>query len=432
MVGSGSGPPPEVDPRSSDLRMLLSIVRATIDREVTEFNEAVEAGEPANTGRENKNKKSIGAGEHSGVETHDNTDTDEGVLFKNFKRLPPEIRSKIWVAAGEAARPCGIYHFMFKSVSMRPGAHPGLGDTVLASLSSIQPSPALFRTIQQLLWWKVGGHRVQTITPSAAVIKMTRGIRDLLRSCSEARAELMRCPDFSSSFDFYYLKGGKCNAGTIRPFLYDTDWVSMDGLNLKHKRSVFRTDLGTRDIKRIQHFALPYDGFDRPELFHRGGLNSGGQKSAHIFRWLHGLKSVGLYAPSVTIKRARNWEMAIRQGDRLFLKCFPAPVSSRVSAPSWNMTEHGEAMEKLTDLVSLMGQMYMQKTVERWPASTCDFGALQFCFIIHADNRKGLDLMKFKEDGSHLDDVDLDDLGKMGDRLKWLPHAADYFKAGGR
>lgn len=273
--------------------------------------------------------------------------------------------------------------------------------------------------------------RINTFTPSAAVAEMTRATRDLLRSCSEARNEIMRCPRLSSSFDFHYLKDDKFDTGTIRPFHYDTDWVSMDGLD-DDDPGIPGTDKlrCTPDINRIQHLALPYASFNPDGLFARRPPNAGGRRSLRIFRWLDSLRSVGLYAPSFTIKRPRNWARVIAstRGNRLFLKALPAPAPGPASAPSWSATEYHEAMEKLRDLAWLMYMMEQQRTAEGWPATACDFAALQFCFIMHSEGRKGLDLMKFKEDGSHLEGVDLDDLGKMGIILKQLPLAADIIR----
>lgn len=257
------------------------------------------------------------------------------------------------MAAAEAARPRGIYHFTFESLSTRPGpGHPDAWDKVLATIQSLPPSRTFFLSLQALFLWKIKGRRIKTFTPSAAVVKMTRAIRDLYRTCSEARAELMHCPALSSSFEFHYLKGGECNLGTIRPFLYDTDWVSVDGSNLDDDSDAFRTGLpGTRDIKRIQNFALPYDGFNMRELFSPGRPNlpgtGGCRGAARIFRWLDSLKSVGLYAPSFTIKRVRNWDKVITQDDRLFLKCLPAPTSGPVSTRSWSVKEYNKAIKKL-------------------------------------------------------------------------------------
>lgn len=38
--------------------------------------------------------------------------------------------------------------------------------------------------------------------------------------------EAYRLEPFRSSFSFHWVDGGKCDLGVIRPFCYDTDWIS--------------------------------------------------------------------------------------------------------------------------------------------------------------------------------------------------------------
>lgn len=55
-------------------------------------------------------------------------------------------------------------------------------------------------------WGGLTTESVLTFTLSATVASLTREVRDLFRSCSEARAELMRSPTLCSGVDFLYIK----------------------------------------------------------------------------------------------------------------------------------------------------------------------------------------------------------------------------------
>lgn len=325
----------------------------------------------------------------------------------------------IWKAAAEAAKPCGVYHFTYKKMLMGPGPrYPHLSDTVLTNLHRISPSNPLARSIHDLLLWSYYGESILTFTPSATAAGLTRAVRNVLRSCSEARTEIMRSPTLSSSFDFHYMKGGKCNLGTIRPFYYDTDWISMDGLDHDDaSRPGGPEVLGIRctpDISRIQHFAFPFAN-GRPRDFSRDG-----DTQLDIFFRLDGLKSVGYYQPSFCIKRVSHWDNVIPQNERLFLKGLPARMSGPVSGPSLSGQKYQMAMSKLLGLIDVVGRLGHCKKSQNWHANSCDFARLNFCFLIHANSQAGLDLMKFKENGSHLDDIDqLGDLGLIGDQVEW-------------
>lgn len=354
-------------------------------------------------------------------------DLDDGVVFNYFKRLPLEIRSMIWKAAAIAAKPNCVYHFTYQKMDLGPGPqYPHLSDTVLTNLHKIPPSHPLARSIHDLLLWSFNGERVLTFTPSATVAELTRGVRDVFRSCSEARTELMRSPMLRSSFDFHYNQGDKCNLGTIRPFFYDTDWISMDGLNYvradaPHEPGTPRVH-GTPDMGLIQHFAFTCAG-GAPNEWARDGTTQ-----LDIFRLLDSLKSVGLYQSSFRIKRVSHWDGLIQPHQRLFLKGVPTSMSGPVSGPQLSRRSFRAAMTKLRDVVDATVQVAMAKNQQRWHAGSCDFGGLKFCLLIHADSQKGLDLMEFKEDGSHFDNIDLDDMGLMGATLKFYQIDINMYK----
>jgi hypothetical protein len=353
----------------------------------------------------------------SHASTEDSTGTEDGFAFKNFMNFPSEIRSMIWKAAAEAAKPCGVYHFTYKKMKLGEGPrYPDLSDTVLTHLHKIPPSHQLSHDIHELLLWSFKGESVLTFTPSSTTAGLTRQVRDLLRSCAEARTEIMRSPTLSSSFDFHYMKGGKCNLGTVRPFYYDTDWVSMDGLD--HDRAGALGYLGmpnilcTPDICRIQHFAFPY-AYDAPWDFNRAQLD--------IVHLLSGLKSIGFYHASFCIKRAPHWDNLIEPEMKLFLKGIPASMSGPVSGPQLNARKYKAAISRLICLVRMFVFLADRKITKGWHANNCDLTALNACLLIHADSQEGLNLMKFEEDGSHLDNiVQLENLGPVGPTLKML------------
>lgn len=359
------------------------------------------------------------AGSDTGLPAGVNSDADNGVVFNNFKHLPLEIRSMIWKAAAAAAKPNCVYHFTYQKMDLGSGPqYPHLADTVLTNLHKIPPAHPLARSIHDLLLWSFNGERVLTFTPSATVAELTRGVRDVFRSCSEARTELMRSPVLGSSFDFHYNQGDRCNLGTIRPFFYDTDWISMDGLDYVRADAPHDPGTpgvhGTPDMGRIQHFAFTCAG-GAPYEWARDGTTQ-----LDIFRLLDSLKSVGLYQPSLCIKRVSHWDGLIQPHQRLFLKGVPASMmSGPVSGPKLTRHSFRAAMTKLRDVVNATGEVAMAKNHQGWHAGSCDFAGLRFCLLIHADSQKGLDLMEFKEDGSHFDNVDLDDIGPMGLALKF-------------
>ena len=229
----------------------------------------------------------------------------------------------------------------------------------------------------------------------------------------------MRSPTLSSSFNFHYMKRGKCNLGTVRPFYYDTDWVSMDGLN--HDRAGAPGYLGmpnilcTPDICRIQHFAFPYAN-DTPLNFNRRGCTQ-----LDIVHLLAGLKSIGFYHASFCIKHVSHWDILIKPEMKLFLKGIPASMSGPVSGSRLSARRYRAAISRLKCLVRMFVLLADRKITNGWHANNCDLTALNVCLLIHADSQEGINLMKFEEDGSHLDNiVQLENLGPLGPTLKTL------------
>jgi hypothetical protein len=354
--------------------------------------------------------------------------TDDCVVFKPFKRFPLKIRSKIWKTAAHAAKASspGVFNFTYKKMPLVAGTeYSQLTSELFDHIHLLRPGGQLARDIRELMRNAFDGDSILTLTPSLVLAELTRGVRDVFRSCPEARAELMRYPELSSAFNFHWIKSsGKINLGTIRPFCYDTDWISLDGLDY-----ILGSELGfgrpgdpgvrcTPDLGRIQHLAFPYYSAPQDDYTMEPDMQ------LDVLYWLGSLKSVGFYRPSFTITRAMvpHCDAVLTSSQRLFLKGVPgpSPVSDRALLSELNDQVFQVAMLRLERLVRVIRGI---GRAERWHelGKRFDFTALKFCFLIHADSREALDLMKFREDGSHLDHVScnwLDDPECFGRMIK--------------
>lgn len=264
-----------------------------------------------------------------------------------------------------------------------------------------------------------------SFTPFPEVGSLTREIRDLFRSCPEARSELVRHPAFGSSFKFHWAdEQNRCDIGVMRPFCYETDWVSLSGLRTYRGRPVIQP-CGegvhcTLDIARIQHVAIPYS-----EIF---GMIQPYSMMEEYFRSLsgfHNLKSLGIYERSFTVKKVSHWDNLLTHEQRLFLKGVPSSASDGSTTRGRRLTSRSfqRAMTHIKSLIQNTAVMVMVKKREHWDPALqyLDYAGLQFCFLLHADSKAGLDLMEFEEDGSHLGDIArIQDLGDLGREVKAL------------
>lgn len=358
----------------------------------------------------------LGVSDNSRESSLDPIGEGDGVLFRPFKRLPAEVRFMIWTAAAVAAKPQGVYQFKAKRVKLGLASdnYP-LAQSMFTHIRRLDNNSPLVCEIRDMMQSVYKGDCVATFTPVPEVGRFTREIRDLLRSCPEARSELMRGPEFGSSFSFHWLKAGKCDLGVIRPFCYDTDWISLTEIT-EHftTRHSAPGVLCTPDIAAIEHLAVPHF-----ECFCPGAWRSllAQMQTLDLFP---SLKSLGIYDPDFSVKRVSHWDRLITQDQRYFLKGVSTSVPDG-ARPGRRLTgvRFSDAMTHLRALIQEVGMkrslMKMQNSRPASPRLT----DLNFCLLIHAGSQAGLDLMKFREDGSHLDDVArIEDLGTIGLEVK--------------
>lgn len=266
------------------------------------------------------------------------------------------------------------------------------------------------------------GDTVTTFDPLPDVDNFTRDIRNLLGSCPEARYELMRNEEaFRSSFSFHWVNGGKCDLGVIRPFCYGTDWIGLTGMS--YNSGVLPAAPGnvcTPDLARIKNVAIP---------FHEcSGLRSHiRQVYLQSLPAFPRLKSLGMYEPCFSVDQALHWDWdrPIRKRERFFLKGVPTPVpdtTSEAPRPRFRqrLTRHSLEMG-MASLRALVQDVELMARYRSQGPGSIYLAGLQFCFLLHAMTQEGLDLLNFREDGSHLGDVArIEDLGKLGRQIKHL------------
>lgn len=323
----------------------------------------------------------------------------------------------IWLAAAEAARPVGVYQFRFARMWLVAG---GLAQTVFTHIHRLSPGTLSREMFDLIRRSHLGGQSLLTFTPFREVGMFTLEMRNLLRSCSEARSELTRTPGLGSSFNFHWMDGIKCNLGTIRPFHYDTDWISIWGLPYQtHNTRLSPGLLCTPDISRIQHLALPCVDYGRRSVI------PDPMKTLHILSRLDGLKSLGLYESTFTIRNVSRWRKPITESQKLFLKVLPIVAPEADSLNRLTSRSFRAAMKRLKAFIGDTCVMANVKRVENWHPNSVDIAGLRFCFLVHGEREDGLDLTGFREDGSHLDNVGrIEDLGSLGRAIKRLQLAA--------
>lgn len=338
----------------------------------------------------------------------------DGVLFWPFKYLPPEIRTMIWVAAAEDAKPRGVYQFKVKNLKLGLASDVyQVSQSMFTNIRQLENDSPTVHEIRAMMQSVYNGDIVTSFTPLPEVGRFTREIRSLLRSCSEARRELMRTPEFGgSSFNFHWVDGRKFDLGVMRPFCYDTDWICLSGIT--HYPMIRPSAIGvicTPDVTRVQHVAFPYSDFTH-------GWDQDMQlRTLTVFL---SLKSVGMYEPFYTIRRVSHWDRKMTSEEKLFTKgvstLIPRKPASRVQTICFR-----HAMIHLKLLIRDVAVMAIIKKRDNWNPVCANFAGLKFCFMLHASSQEGLNLMKFKEDGSHLDDVGrIEDLGDLGREMKGL------------
>ncbi|KKY37088.1 hypothetical protein UCDDA912_g02925 [Diaporthe ampelina] len=421
--------PPGVEANSSHMTALLNIANGATDTAVARNSQPPEAPDPASgalrasSSHDTEMEGAFGVTDSSRGRSHDPIgEEDGGALFKPFKHLPGEIRTAIWISAADAAKPQGVYRFKVQDIKLGLALdHYPLAPTMFTNIRRLDSDNPLVHEIRDMMQSVYRGDSISAFTPLPEVGRFTCEIRDLLRSCPEARSELIRNPAFGSSFNFHWVDGEKrCDLGVIRPFCYDTDWVSLS--EITHYPTIRLAEPGvhcTLDITKIQHVAIPYDvcyglhNFERIEKYLR---------TLAVFI---SLKSLGIYEPSFTVKKASHWNALITHEERLFLKGVPTSASrTRTrSGRRLNCRSFQRAMIELRKLIQDTAIMVIMKTTENWNPiyRYVDYAGLQFCFLLHADSQAGLDIMEFKEDGSHLDDIArIEDLGPLGWEMKAL------------
>lgn len=368
-----------------------------------------------------KSPPSPGAQSHGN--NHDAVDTENGPLFRPFQHLPAEIRISIWKTASQAAMPQGVYRFSVNNVKLGLLAGESqVSPALVKKIRRFKPDGILARSTRDLMTSVYRGDTVTTFDPLPDVDNFTRDIRNLLASCPEARSELMRTEPFNSSFSFHWVDGGKCDLGIIRPFCYDSDWICPTDMSFNPE--VLSAPLGrvyTPDLARIQNVAIPYH-----ECY--GLQTQRRQAYLQALPLFPSLKSLGMYEPCFSVDQAPSWDHEIAQDERFFLKGVSTSVPDRTSeAPRpfhhWRLTCNSfkMAMASTGFLIQDVAWMASHERRESRDAGTIDLGGLQFCFLLHARTQEGLDLMKFREDGSHLDEVDrIEDLGQLGREVKDL------------
>lgn len=361
--------------------------------------------------------------DNSHADKHDAVGTGDDLPFRPFPYLPPEIRISIWKSAAEAAMPQGVYRFSVNNVKL--GLLAGecqVSQALVTNMRRLRPDGVLARDIRELMQSVYIGDTVTTFDPLPDVDDFTRDIRNLLGSCPEARYELMRTEEtLRSSFSFHWVDGGKCDLGVIRPFCYDTDWIGLTGMSFNsHVLPAALGNVCTPDLARIKNVSIP---------FHEcSGLRSHiRQVYLQSLPAFPRLKSLGMYEPCFSVDQALHWDWdrLIRKRERFFLKGVPTSVpdtTSEAPRPRFRqrLTRHSLEMA-MASLRALVQDVELMARYRSHSPGRIYLAGLQFCFLLHATTQEGLDLLKFKEDGSHLGDVArIEDLGKLGRQVKHL------------
>ncbi|KAL2279712.1 hypothetical protein FJTKL_13253 [Diaporthe vaccinii] len=228
-------------------------------------------------------------------------------------------------------------------------------------------------------------------------------------------------PSFGcSSFSFHWVEGGgKCNLGVVRPFCYGTDWISLT--DMTHHLTVRPSAPGvlcTPDIAAVEHLAIPH-----LECFCTGDWRSL-QAQMDTLAVFPGLRSLGIYDSCLSVKRVSHWDRLITDDQRFFLKGVSTTVSDAGRGRRLTGIRFSGAMGSLKRLIREVAVKEILKKLKNPRSaspSSPSLGGLNFCFLLHAGSQAGLDLMKFREDGSHLDDVArIEDLGLLGREVKAL------------
>lgn len=364
------------------------------------------------------------------------TQTDNhAATFGRFKTFPRAVRRRIWMHAADAAdasRPT-VFDFAYRKVALSAGrGYAPLSSSVFYHMYEIRPGGQPCLDIRELMRASFRGHSVLTFTPSPAVAEATLEIRNVLRCCPEARDELLTHRRYRSCFGFHWAQGrpdSMLNLGTIRPFCYGEDWITLDGLDYLDARLGFGRPgdpgvLCTPDLGRVRHFAFPYRSAPEHDYVPEHTVQ------LDVLYRLEGLRSVGFYRPSFVIGPAMVplFERVITESQRLFLRGIPGPPPLRRDAsrpPELNENVFRTAMLRLERLVRAVRDIARD---EGWHQQWLEgrrsaFAALKFCFLVYAESQEALDLMKFREDGSHLDAVSwnwLDDPQYFGRVVKGL------------
>lgn len=340
-------------------------------------------------------------------DSHDPIGADDGAIFWPFKHFPGEIRTMIWMAAAANAKPRGVYQFRYMAIRLAADRSQ-LARSIFTNIRRLKDDSSALRDIRRLVQGIRDGDCVSTFTPLTAVGEFTREIRDLLRSCPEARSELMRDPEYGSSFNFHWMNGGMCDLGVVRPFRYDADWISFSGLKHLPGREILPpapSVLCTPDIAAIQHLAIPFWEGRATQV-----------RGLSVFP---SLRSLGMYEPSFCIKRVSHWDRLITQEEKLFLKGVSTLVPSTASGKYMTCHRLSLAMVSLKHLIQEVAVQDIIKKLQNRHSASPNLPGLNFCFLLHANSQAGLELMKFKEDGSHLHELaQIEELGALGREVK--------------
>lgn len=436
--------PPGTTIHSSYAKMLREVAKEATDAAVARFCQPTEAAEPVSgtsqvsklqdiftkepvaNGSKASSSQAAEMGAVPGVAknsrgsslSHLPIPAGDGVLFWPFKYLPGEIRTMVWVAAAEDAKPRGVYQFKVKNLKLGLASDVyQVSQSMFTNIRRLENDSPTVHEIRAMMQSVYNGDIVTSFTPLPEVGRFTRQIRGLLASCREARSELMRTPEFGgSSFKFHWVDGGKFDLGVMRPFCYDTDWICLSGIT--HYPMIRPSAVGvicTPDVTRVQHVAFPYSDFSRGQ-----SQQSDDMKLRTLTVFLS-LKSLGLYEPFFTIRRVSHWDRKMTSEEKLFTKGVSTLIPKKTTARRVQTICFGHAMIHLKLLIRDVAVMAIIKKRDNWNPVCANFAGLKFCLMLHASSQEGLDLMKFKEDGSHLDDVGrIEDLGDLGREMKGL------------